>query len=112
MKQAPHVTENFETGEETKRIVSSVRQIWEYGFRIAKEEQKANGGMDQGERTIFVNVSTYPRKDGKLTAELYYGPNHAKFNITTEAELMARFPKSFAKLDCQDEYTELRKVYK
>lgn len=102
--------ENPVTGEETKRQISGVIQIFDYGFLVKSEERKQeNTAFYEDETgTVFVEVSTYPRADGKIQANLYYKSHVAKWNATTEQELIARFPKSFAKNDVGEEYEKLR----
>ena len=86
-----------------------------YGFIVLPEERKdGNSPLEEGDDgTIFADVSTYPHPcfPGKIIATLYYKSNFAKWNPTTEAELINRFPKSFAKNDAGDEYTKLRANY-
>ena len=80
-----------------------------YGFIVQPNEQRPRMSFDEGmDGTIFVDVEAWRVVNGKMVAHLYYKSNFAKFNLVTEEELRARFPKSFAKLDPQEEYTKLR----
>ena len=83
-----------------------------FGFLVLPEERKGDG-FDEGESgTVFVDVDTYPRshQPRKIVANLYYRRNQAKWNLTTEEELRARFSKSYAQKDAGEEYDKLREV--